>query len=163
MQLLGSSPQMAIVLIGRIAMAAGRRLAPPLAFCAALVFSGSAFANGALAIGGNPLQAAAGIAVGAAINATSAQNAETAALQNCRTGASSAAQAKALCKVIMSFRHEWLSIATDPAPKMSGFGWSVDADKATAERNALTECRIASTVERSQYCVIGLSKHDERP
>jgi len=134
-----------------------------LAFCALLVFACRAWATGALAIGGNPVQAAAGIAVGAAINATTATGAETAALANCRTGSNAAADTKSLCKVIMTFRHKWLSIAIDPAPKMSGFGWSIDPNKATAEANALNECRLASSMDRSQYCVIGLSKHDEKP
>lgn len=146
-----------------MAVRGDRSFALPLALFAVLAFTTEALAAGAIAIGGNPVEAATGIAVGAAINATTAKNAEAAALQNCRTGSNSATEAKSLCKVIMTFRHEWLSIATDPAPKMSGFGWSIDADKATAERNALNECRIASSVDRSQYCVIGLSKHDERP
>ena len=144
-------------------MRADQLFALLLSFGAVLVFGGQAFATGALAIGGSPIHAATGIAVGATINATTDKSAESAALQNCRAEPNATSQTRTLCKVITTFRHEWLSIATDPAPDMPGFGWSIDPSRAAAESNAMNQCRVSSSVDRSQYCVIGLSKHDERP
>lgn len=136
----------------------------PLAFCVLIFFDSEALAYGALAMGGNPLNVSTGgIAVGAAVNSMTPDAAATTALQKCRTEPNSSLGSKALCKVTTTFRHEWLSIAIDPAPRMSGFGWSIDQDRAGAERNALTQCRVTAPPERSQFCVVGVSKHDDTP
>jgi hypothetical protein len=135
-----------------------------LAFTLAIAVTSQARAFGAFAMGGNPVDATSrGVAVGAAVNSLTTKVATATALKNCRTGPTSPTESKALCKLVTTFRHEWLSIAIDLAPRMSGFGWSIDPDKSSAERSALDQCKVASPDDRSQYCVISLSTHDEKP
>ena len=129
-----------------------------------VVLAGQAQGHGAFAMGRNPIETATGgVAVGAAVNATSIKAAAATALQKCRTEPSSPAETKALCKLVTTFRHQWLSIAIDPAPRAPGFGWSIDPNRAAAERNALNQCKVSSIDERQRYCVIGVSKHDVSP
>ena len=128
------------------------------------LLTGQAHGHGAFAMGSNPTEAATnGVAVGASVNAATIKAAAATALQKCRTQPSSPAGTRSLCKLVTTFRHQWLSIAIDPAPRASGFGWSIDPNRATAERNALNQCKVSSIDERQRYCVIGVSKHDVSP
>lgn len=121
-------------------------------------------AHGAIAIGGNTADVAKnGIAVGDSYNYDTKGEAETRALQECLTPGSAPSETKALCKIVADFSNEWVAIAMDPESGTPGFGWSIDANKATADRNALAQCRASSPDERKQYCVISRSDHDEKP
>jgi hypothetical protein len=135
-----------------------------LALCELIALTGQVHGHGAFAMGRNQIETAtSGVAVGAAVNAATIKAAAATALQKCRTEPSSPAESKARCKLVTTFRHQWLSIAIDPAPRAPGFGWSIDPNKANAERNALNQCKVSSIDERQRYCVIGVSKHDVSP
>ena len=131
----------------------------------AIAATTSAGAHGAVAIGGNTADTAKyGIAVGFAVNQSSQAVAESAAVAQCKTfDTSYPEQTTKHCAVVATFDHEWLSVSMDPQNGTPGFGWSVNSDQKSAERNALSQCKASSTDERKSFCVISVTKHDESP
>ncbi len=125
----------------------------------------SSSAHGAIAIGGNTADTAKyGIAVGYAVNQSSKDEAVAQAIAQCKTYPSNnPAETTAHCELTASFDHEWLAISLDPKNGTPGFGWSVDSHKKSAERNAMSQCRASSPNERKKFCVISLSKRDQKP
>lgn len=73
------------------------------------------------------------------------------------------AETTARCKLIESFTHEWVVVAIDPGSDTPGFGWSIDPDKAIAERNAMDQCKLSSPDDRKSYCIIGSELGDTDP
>lgn len=129
-----------------------------------LAAAAQADAHGAIAIGGNTAEAATkGIAVGITQNYDTKAEAEAQALQKCLAYRGAPKETVAQCKVVQSFSHEWVVVALDPAPSTPGFGWSIDADKATAERNAMNQCKASSPEERKPFCQIAGEMEDTRP
>jgi hypothetical protein len=134
-----------------------------LATAAVLLSTSPAFAYGALAIGGSPAEAASkGIADGISSNQDTAEEAQAAAEKFCLayTGAPAVA---AQCKVIETFSHKWVVVAMDPAAGTPGFGWSIDADKATAEQNAVDQCKATSPDNRKPFCKVDIERGDKTP
>jgi hypothetical protein len=128
----------------------------------AAVTASQASAHGAIAIGGNTSEVAAkGIAVGDGYNYDSQADADARALRECE--ARRAGTAVGPCAIVTSFSHQWLFVSMDPAPGTPGFGWSIDADRDTAQSNALKQCQASSPDNRKQYCVVTQSDQDERP
>lgn len=124
----------------------------------------SASAHGALAIGGNTADAATkGIAVGYATNFNTTAEAEAEALKHCFAYTGAPAETVALCKLVRSFSHEVLVVALDPGPSTPGFGWSIDANMATAERNAMDQCKASSPEDRKSFCEVVIEKSDTNP
>jgi hypothetical protein len=135
-----------------------------LGLAAALAATAPACAYGALAIGGNTAEIAAkGVAVGYSHDYGSEAEADDLAVKECLAYTGAPAETVAKCKLVQSFSHAWLVIALDPAPSTPGFGWSIDADKAAAERNAMDQCKASSPDDRMAYCEIGGEASDSTP
>ena len=136
-----------------------------LALGATLTAAAPAYAQGALALGGSTADVARnGIAVGIANDQATQQLAEANALEQCRVfRGTNPAATSAHCIVLVSFTHEWAVVALDPKAHTPGFGWSVDADKATAERNAVKQCQASSPDDRKQFCAISGELQDTKP
>ena len=133
-----------------------------LAVCALTV--STAWAHGAVAIGGNPAEAATkGIAVGESHNYRTKEEARARALQECQDYPDAPAETTALCEVLDDYSHEWLSIALDPEPSTPGFGWAIAKTQESAERNAMNQCKASSSSARKPFCKIGLSSFDGTP
>ena len=124
----------------------------------------TAWAHGAVAIGGNPAEAATkGIAVGESHNFDTKEAARARALQECLNYPDAPAETTALCEVLDDYSHEWLSVALDPEPSTPGFGWAIAKTQKSAERNALNQCKASSSSARKPFCKIGLSSFDGTP
>ncbi|HEY8268008.1 MAG TPA: DUF4189 domain-containing protein [Xanthobacteraceae bacterium] len=108
--------------------------------------------DGSLAIGLTPD----GFSYGFAGNATKAR-AEALALADCRMEK----RAAQYCKTVATFKNKCFAIAWDLEPGPGGLGWAVDADLATAERQAIAGCRATAKPGRSQYCKIDESNCDK--
>ena len=135
-----------------------------LALAAMLAATSSAGAYGAIAIGGNTADAATkGIAVGITKDYGTAAEAEVAAVQKCLAYTGAPKETVAQCKVVQSFSHEWVVVALDPGDSTPGFGWSIDADKASAERNAMSQCKASSPDDRKPFCKIAGEMDDSKP
>jgi hypothetical protein len=129
-----------------------------------LAAASPASAYGALAIGGNTAEAATkGIAVGISKNYATKDAAEAEAMKQCLSYRDAPAATVALCKVVEDFSHEWVVIALDPGLSTPGFGWSIDVDKLTAERNAMDQCKASSPDERKAYCEMASEMSDTAP
>jgi len=126
------------------------------------VTSTSASAHGALAIGGNTSEVATkGIAFGDSYNYNTKAEADARALQECEKRRAELTVAP--CQIIADFTRQWVFISMDPAAGTPGFGWSVDTDRATAEGNAINQCKASSPDDRKQFCVVSQFYHDEKP
>lgn len=135
------------------------------AVAAVLLTAGQAAAHGAIAIGGSTAKIEQnGVAVGISTDDAAEDAANQSAIERCRAYASKRpAETTARCAVVVSFTHEWVVFAMDPKEATPGFGWSVDADKAVAERNAMSQCKASSTDERKPYCVLSGELQDTKP
>jgi hypothetical protein len=135
-----------------------------LGFALVLAATSPASAYGALAIGGNPADAAAkGLAFGISHNYGTKDAAEAEAMKQCLSQTDAPAETVALCKLVENFSHEWVVVALDPGAGTPGFGWSIDTDKDTAERNAMDQCKASSPDERKAYCVVSREFGDTHP
>ena len=131
---------------------------------ACLTFAPNADAHGAFAIGGSTADTDHGFAAGYAWDQPTAQQAEAKAIAQCKAYPSEAPEhTNAKCAVVQSFSHAWLVIAMDPDRGQTGFGFSVNADKETAERNAMALCKSSSPDPRKSFCSIAASRHDQKP
>jgi hypothetical protein len=129
-----------------------------------LAATSPAGAHGAIAIGGNPANAETrGIAVGIVQNYATPEVAEAEAVKKCLAFTGAPKKTVALCKVVRSFQHEWVVVALDPKPSTPGFGWSIDPDKAVAERNAMDQCKVSSTPARKPFCEVAGEMGDTKP
>lgn len=127
---------------------------------AALAASPHAGADGALAIGSTADVAHDGIAVAAAINFKTPEEATEAALQSCRNF-KSAPKAAATCQSVGTFKGQCYAISFDPRRGVPGaVGWAIAATKAQAEQQALAKCKAAAA-SRGAFCKIQESKCDE--
>jgi len=135
-----------------------------LALGAMLVAVSPAGAHGAIAIGGNPANAETkGIAVGIVQNYGTEEEAESEALKKCLAFTGAPKKTVAHCRVVRSFEHEWVVVALDPKPSTPGFGWSIDPDKAVAERNAMDQCKVSSVEKRRAFCKVAGEMGDTKP
>ncbi len=136
-----------------------------LALSAILVTALPADAHGAVAVGGNPADVAKnGIAIGISKDDDTKELAEAGAVEQCKAfHGKNPAQTAARCAVVANFDHAWAVIAMDPKPQSAGFGWSIDPDKATAERNAMNQCKASSPDERKRFCALTGELQDTKP
>ncbi len=129
-----------------------------------LAATSPAGAHGAIAIGGNPASAETrGIAVGVVQNYDTSAVAEAEAIKKCLAFTGAPKKTVALCKIVRTFRHEWVVVALDPKPSTPGFGWSIDPDKAIAERNAMDQCKVSSSTARKAFCEVAGEMGDTKP
>jgi hypothetical protein len=135
------------------------------AACALVLCGGSmaAHAFGGLAVGQTASVAKDGIAMGTAWNFATADEANTAALNNCHKwrdkGAPKAAE---VCRVIATFHNECYAVSLDPKPGTPGAGWAIAADQETAKQRALAHCKLTAGTDREQFCEVSESNCDTR-
>lgn len=98
----------------------------------------NAHAAGALAVGMVNGDRSQGTAVGWSINYPNEGEAKYAATVFCLEQ-TAPAEARVGCRVVTTFNNRCVAVAWDPGGK-PGWGWSVNADKSRAQRDALTEC-----------------------
>jgi hypothetical protein len=135
-------------------------------FATALSFvaAPAAFGYGAFAIGGSTADAQYGFAAGYSWNQPTQAMAETKAMEQCRSYPSEAPdKTNAKCAIVANYRHAWLVIAMDPDAGQTGFGYSINIDRSTAESNAMGQCRASSPDHRKSHCSIAGAKYDETP
>lgn len=126
-----------------------------------IAVSGSARAEGALAVGMTFNLTDDGIAVGAVVNSPNREKAEQVALEQCR-GFKGAPKATPNCVVIANFRRGCYAVAFDPSTKEPGYGYAIAPTKAAAEARAIALCKMRSRDERKSACALDLTNCDER-
>jgi hypothetical protein len=109
-------------------------------------------ADGAVAIGVPSSVAKEGVAQGYSIRAKTPEDARRVAMGYCGDAAKSSKTAAGLCKVVTVFQDLCVALALDPKPGTPGYGWGLGADKAAAEKAALTMCFDTAGADRRQYC-----------
>jgi len=122
--------------------------------------SGSASADGALAIAFPPDISKDGFAIGYTYNYADPEEARNRALESCRTSKSATESVRELCMVIATFRNECFAFAMDPNAGTPGVGFSIAADKERAEIRALAFCAATAGKERREFCKIERSYCD---
>ena len=144
----------------RARQSAQRRTAVPLFIVAALLAGAvlrpiAGAADGALAVGLPPDVAAEGFAYGYALNKSSAVEARSDALKDCKAETPGVdKRAQALCAVVQAFRNQCFAVAMDPKDATPGVGWAIGADKATASREALAKCAATAGEDRRNACKV---------
>lgn len=110
---------------------------------------GSAWADGALAVGSTGDVVRDGIAFGMVVDEPKATAAAT-ALKRCRTFKARAAAER--CSVVATFSGECFAVAYDPKPGTPGAGWGIGPDQTTANGKAIAMCEETAGAERKGYC-----------
>jgi hypothetical protein len=129
-------------------------------FCFVAAWSHGAAAEGAMALGVTGNVAKDGYAIGINVNSSSEAEARDAALKYCQTHGSAVANAK--CQIFATFHDQCVAEAEDPKPGTPGAGWAVAADKAVAEKMAMTNC-LATAGDRGSFCKVVTSVCDGKP
>ena len=111
--------------------------------------AGSAWADGALAVGSTGDVVRDGIAFGMVVDEPMATAAAT-ALKRCRTFKARAAAER--CSVVATFSGECFAVAYDPKSGTPGAGWGIGPDQATANGKAIAMCEETAGPERKGYC-----------
>jgi len=125
-----------------------------------LILPAAAQAKSAFAAGIPDDVAAKGVALGEAHNYGTREEAETRALEECRTNKDSSEEVHALCKIIDHFDDRCVSVALDPKAGTPGWGWSIADAESVADDGALTMCRQTAGADRAPYCVVSESACD---
>ena len=116
-----------------------------------------AAAEGAMALGVTGNVTKDGYAIGINVNSSSETEARDAALKYCKSHGSDVARAK--CEIFATFRDQCAAEAEDPQPGTPGAGWAIAADKAAAEKMAMTNC-LATAGDRGSFCKVVTSVCD---
>jgi hypothetical protein len=114
-------------------------------------------AEGAVALGVTGNIAKDGYAIGINVNSSSQTEARDAALKYCQSHGGDAARAK--CEIFATFRDQCAAEAEDPKAGTPGAGWAIAADKAVAEKMAMTNC-LATAGDRGSFCKVVTSVCD---
>ena len=114
-------------------------------------------AEGAMALGVTGNITKDGYAIGININSNSAAEASDLALNYCKSHGSEVARAK--CEIFATFHDQCAAEAEDPQPGTPGAGWAIAADKAAAEKMAMTNC-LATAGDRGSFCKVVTSVCD---
>src|SRR5262249_35854796 len=117
---------------------------------------GSAFAEGAIAIGASGDFAKDGFAFGAAIDKTNVEAASDTALTTCRKYEGAPKMAK-ICRGVFTFSRECYALSYAPKPGTPGVGWAIASDKPTAEDRAQRNCEATAGADRRGTCKINQS------
>jgi len=130
------------------------------AVCCALsvaAWCDGAAAEGAMALGVTGNITKDGYAIGINVNSGSETQARGAALDYCKSHGSDVARAK--CEIFATFHDQCAAEAEDPQPGTPGAGWAIAADKAAAEKMAMTNC-LATAGDRGSFCKVVTSVCD---
>jgi len=130
--------------------------------CGGVFGPSQSLAAGALAIGLPPDVAKGGFTYGYSNNNDNADNADSKALNACRTTKDAANDPKlrSLCKVIMDYSDVCVAVSMDPAAGTPGVGWAIAADLRSAEALALKRCEATAGPARRAACVVDHSGCD---
>lgn len=119
--------------------------------------SGTARADGALAVGLPEEGAQEGFAYGYATGLSPAE-AKKRALAECRKPRGSTNRAvRDLCHTVETFDHGCVAVAMDPGNGTPGVGWGVGEDRRSAERVAIAACHETAGEGRRLACKIDAS------
>jgi hypothetical protein len=127
-------------------------------FMAILAAPITAAAFGALAVGEPVDIAKRGVAVGFARNFATKAEAEAQALKKCLGFQGAPPDTRALCKVVKTFEKLCFAIALDPKAGTPGFGWSIGATRAEAERSAMNKCNNTAGKGRQKFCQVNVKE-----
>jgi hypothetical protein len=116
-----------------------------------------ATAEGALALGVTGDIAKDGYSIGITVSSKSEQDARNSALNWCKTHGAKATEDK--CQIVTTFHNQCAAEAHDPKPGTPGAGWAIAADKAAAEKMAMTNC-LATAGDRGSFCKVVTSVCD---
>jgi tetratricopeptide (TPR) repeat protein len=128
-------------------------------FTAGILWSHSAAAEGALAVGLPADVAKQGFASGYSYNAKTKEDARATAMDYCKK-APTGNKARALCKVIETFSDRCVAVSMDPKAGTPGAGWGIGDDLRAAERLALSRCETTAGPARRAACVVSNSHCD---
>ena len=119
-------------------------------------------AAGAIAVALPPDVAKGGFSYGFANDKPDVNTASTRALELCQNTKDAANDPKlrALCKVVQSYVNQCVAVFMDPEAGTPGVGWSVAADKRTAEAEAMRKCQDTAGADRRAACVLSHSDCD---
>jgi hypothetical protein len=124
-----------------------------LALTALALGSNQLAAEGALAIGTDGNVAADGVAVGYNFNDSTSDEASATALKACRNHPD-IPKAAAQCKIVGTFAGKCFAVAFDPKTGTPGAGWAIEANLATAKKQALTNCQATAGKDRIKFCQV---------
>jgi lipoprotein NlpI len=128
-------------------------------FTAGIVWSHSAAAEGALAVGLPADVVRGGFASGYSYNAKTVDEARKTAMDYCLKAPTNG-KAKTLCKVIETFSNRCVAVSMDPKAGTPGVGWGIGDDIRAAERLALSRCEATAGPARRAACVVTESNCD---
>ncbi|HLH87195.1 MAG TPA: DUF4189 domain-containing protein [Xanthobacteraceae bacterium] len=134
------------------ATVAVRSIGPVCLLGAFLAAPTAAQATGAVAIGLPADVAQDGISMFIFVNASSASEARTKAVEGCKTVGSQTA--RNLCKVMATFNNQCAAEALDPKDGTPGFGWAIADTEAEAKSMALANCRDTAGPDRQDACEV---------
>ena len=119
-------------------------------------------AAGALVVGIDAAQPeAGGQSMGWTNNYPNEGEAKYQALVYCLEGKEVSAATLAACRLITVFNKQCMSFSWDPKPGTTGWAWAVNADKSTAEKQAIDKCNAMPGATRTGYCVTHVSACDK--
>jgi hypothetical protein len=114
----------------------------------------SASAAGALAVGLPADVAKDGVSAYGSVNYDTEDAAKATALKACQTDKVASTFVKNLCSIVSTFRDQCYAISYDPKDGTPGFGWAVDNDLRSAEKNSLANCEKTAGPGRRGACVV---------
>jgi hypothetical protein len=120
----------------------------------ALLAPGSAYAEGAIAVGLPQDVSREGVSSFIYANAGTVAEARSEALLGCKTKTPASAPSKALCKVVATFRNQCAAEAYDPQNGTPGFGWAIGDSSREAKELALANCRDTAGPDRQDKCIV---------
>ena len=101
-----------------------------------------------------------GVALGEGHNFTNRDEAESRALNECRTNKDSSDAVHALCRIIDHFDNRCLATSLDPKAGTPGWGWAIADTARQANDRALDICRQSAGGDRAPYCIVSQSVCD---
>ncbi len=125
-----------------------------IAISLSIAMTGSAKAEGALAVGIARGGITKGYATGFSINQPTVKAARSNAVEQCKRTKSSNADAKAGCEVVVTFHNKCVASAVDPQSGTPGAGWGVGGTQEAADSQALARCRAKAGADRSEFCEV---------
>lgn len=137
---------------GRVVKFGVRAAAVALSAATMIAATMSAQGAGALAVGTDAAQPGA-LTYGWTANYPNEGEAKYQALVYCLSSEGDPMPAaRADCKLITVFNKQCMSFSWDPKPGATGWGWAVNVDKSTAEKQAIDKCNAMPGASRTGYC-----------
>jgi hypothetical protein len=125
-----------------------------------ILWAGQVNGAGAVAVGIAPGGAQRGFAYGMNSNHATAADAQTKALDACKSAKESNAAARSRCRLIGTFNGQCASVAMDPKDGTPGVGWAIAADEAAASKQALANCEATAGPSRAGSCKVSATRCD---